>query len=117
GPLAGVPMTVKDSFDVVGTPTTIGIGKRRGILAQSEGPVVERLRRAGAVLVGKTNVPQIMLSFETDNRAFGRTPHPERADRSPGGSSGGEAAAVAARMSAVGLAGDLLGSVRQPVHA
>jgi len=117
GPLAGVPMTIKDSFDVVDTPTTIGIGSRRNALATSEGPVVERLRRAGAVIVGKTNVPQIMLMFETDNRAFGRTPHPEIVGRGPGGSSGGEGAAVAARLSAVGLGSDLLGSIRQPAHA
>jgi fatty acid amide hydrolase len=117
GPLAGVPMTIKDSYDVVDTPTTIGIGSRRRDLATGEGPVVERLRRAGAVIVGKTNVPQIMLMFETDNRAFGRTPHPENVARGPGGSSGGEAAAVAARLSAVGLGSDLLGSIRQPAHA
>lgn len=117
GPLAGVPMTIKDSFHVIHTPTTIGIGSRRKEPATEEGPVVERLRRAGAVFLGKTNVPQIMLMFETENRAFGRTPHPESTARGSGGSSGGEAAAVAARLSAVGLGSDLLGSIRQPAHA
>jgi fatty acid amide hydrolase len=117
GPLAGVPITVKDSFDVVGAPTTIGIGRRRGLKCTTEGPVVERLRRAGAVIVGKTNVPQIMLMYETDNRCFGRTPHPENAERSSGGSSGGEAAAVAGRFAAVGLGSDILGSIRQPAHS
>ena len=117
GPLAGVPITIKDSFDVVDTPSTLGIGRRRDRLAAHEGPIVERLRRAGAVIVGKTNVPQIMLMYETDNRAFGRTLHPENAERGPGGSSGGEAAAVAARLSAAGLGSDLLGSLRQPAHA
>ena len=117
GSLAGVPMTVKDCFDLIGSPSTLGIGRRRTLLATSEGPVIERLRSAGAVIVGKTNVPQIMLMYETENSAFGRTPHPERDERGAGGSSGGEAAAVAARLSAVGLGSDLLGSIRQPAHA
>lgn len=116
GPLAGVPLTVKDSFELAGTPATLGIGKRRDQFASQDGPIIERLRRAGAVIVGKTNVPQIMLMYETDNRAFGRTMHPENSERGPGGSSGGEAAAVAARLSAAGLGSDLLGSLRQPAH-
>jgi len=117
GPLAGAPLTIKDSFHVLDTPSTIGIGSRRGKMATADAPVVARLKRAGGVIIGKTNVPQIMLMFETDNRAFGRTPHPESDERGSGGSSGGEAAAVAARFSSVGLGSDLLGSIRQPAHA
>jgi Asp-tRNA(Asn)/Glu-tRNA(Gln) amidotransferase A subunit family amidase len=116
GPLAGVPTSIKDCFDLLGTPTTLGIGSRRHCVPTEEGPVVRRLRAAGAVFVGKTNVPQIMLSYETVSSLGGRTTHPERADRSCGGSSGGEAAAVGARFSAVGLGSDLLGSIRQPAH-
>jgi fatty acid amide hydrolase len=78
--------------------------------------MVRRLRAAGAVIVGKTNVPQIMLSYETESSMIGRTTHPEREDRSCGGSSGGEGAAVGARLSALGLGSDLLGSIRQPAH-
>lgn len=117
GPLAGVPITIKESFEVVGTPATIGMARRKARLAATEGPVVRQLRAAGAVIVGKTNVPQMMLSNDTENKVYGRTPHPERDDRGPGGSSGGEAAAIALRFSAVGLGSDLLGSIRQPAHA
>lgn len=116
GPLAGVPITIKDCFEMIGVPSTLGIGRRTHVLATDEGPVIERLRRAGCVILGKTNVPQIMLMYETENRAFGLTPHPERADRGCGGSSGGEGAAVAARLSAAGIGTDLLGSIRQPAH-
>jgi fatty acid amide hydrolase len=117
GPLAGVPLTVKDSFDVIHTAATLGIGRRKHRIASADGPIVERFRRAGALIVGKTNVPQIMLMYETDNRAFGRTIHPETSERGPGGSSGGESAAIAARLAALGLGSDLLGSLRQPAHA
>jgi fatty acid amide hydrolase len=117
GSLAGVPITVKDSFDVAGLPTTMGIAKRKHNVATSEGPIVRQLRAAGAVILGKTNVPQYMLSSDTDNYVYGLTRHPERDDRGPGGSSGGEGAAVGARMSAMGLGSDLLGSIRQPAHA
>jgi fatty acid amide hydrolase len=116
GPLAGVPVSIKDCFDLIGMPTTLGIGRRMHCIPTEEGPAIRRLRAAGAVFVGKTNVPQIMLSYETDSSVIGRTVHPERPDRSCGGSSGGEAAAVGARFSAIGLGSDLLGSVRQPAH-
>lgn len=117
GRLAGVPLTIKESFDVLGTATTLGIAARNPYRATSEGPIVRQLRAADAVIVGKTNVPQYMLSSDTDNFVYGRTLHPERDDRGPGGSSGGESAAVAAHMSAIGLGSDLLGSIRQPAHA
>lgn len=116
GPLAGVPITIKDSFAITGTPTTLGIGRRSKTLASVNAPLVDALIDAGAVIVGKTNVPQLMLNFETENLAFGRTPHPEREDRGAGGSSGGCAAAVASHMVPISLGGDLLGSIRQPAH-
>ncbi|MGC3967083.1 MAG: amidase family protein [Pirellulales bacterium] len=116
GALAGVPITIKDSFDLLGTPTTLGIASRKFAIPTSEGPIVRQLRAAGAVIVGKTNVPQYMLSSDCDNNLYGLTRHPERADRGAGGSSGGEAAAVASHMSAIGLGSDLLGSIRQPCH-
>jgi fatty acid amide hydrolase len=116
GPLAGVPTTIKDCFDLPGTPTTLGIAARKHCVPTEEGPLVRRLRAAGAVFIAKTNVPQIMLSYECVSSVVGRTTHPERPDRTCGGSSGGEAAAVGARFSAIGLGSDLLGSIRQPAH-
>ncbi|MEM6654484.1 MAG: amidase family protein [Planctomycetota bacterium] len=117
GPLHGVPVTVKDCFAVRGTETTLGIpGRSRGP-ADSDSPLVQRLRAAGAIVLGKTNVPQGMLIHECDNPLFGRTDHPLDAARSPGGSSGGEAAIVAAGGSMIGLGSDLGGSIRQPAAA
>lgn len=118
GPLHGVPITVKELFDVAGTPTTWGVPERAGQVAVRDAPLVARLRAAGAILLGKTNVPQLggVLS-ETDNRLFGRTNNPWDPERSPGGSSGGEAAIIAARGSALGLGSDIGGSLRLPAHA
>ena len=115
--LCGMPITIKDCFDVVGTAATLGIGNRTKNLAEYDSPLVSRLRQAGAVLLGKTNVPQAMLLHCCDNPVFGRTLHPTDPGRGPGGSSGGEAAIVAAGGSCMGLASDLGGSIRQPAHA
>lgn len=117
GPLAGVPITVKECFHVAGTPSTIGISRFSGVRNVADGPLVTRLRRAGAIVLGKTNVPQLMLLHESENPVYGRTTNPWNAARSPGGSSGGEAAILAAGGSALGLATDLGGSIRQPAHA
>ncbi len=117
GPLAGVPVTVKESFDVRGTPTTAGLTARKDHIAAADAVMVGRLRQAGAVLLGKTNVPPLLLSTETDNPLYGRTNNPWDFERAPGGSSGGEAAIVAARGSPLGLGSDLCGSVRIPAHA
>jgi len=117
GPLAGVPITVKESFDVSGTPTTAGLTARKDRIATADALMVSRLRQAGAVLLGKTNVPPLLLSTETDNPLYGRTNNPWDLERSPGGSSGGEAAIIAARGSALGLGSDLGGSVRVPAQA
>jgi len=117
GPLVGVPITVKESFDVRGTPTTAGLTAQKNNIATADALMVSRLRQAGAVLLGKTNVPPLLLSTETDNPLYGRTNNPWDLERSPGGSSGGEAAIIAARASALGLGSDLAGSVRVPAHA
>lgn len=115
--LCGLPITIKDCFDIEGTAATLGIDSRTGQLATADSPLVARLRAAGAVILGKTNVPQVMLLHSCDNPVHGRTLHPTDPLRGPGGSSGGEAAVVAAGGSTLGLASDLGGSIRQPAHA
>jgi fatty acid amide hydrolase len=115
GPLAGVPITVKECFQLRGTPATLGVCRPQPD-ASSDAPLVARLRSAGAIVVGKTNVPQLMLLYETDNPVFGRTNNPWNLDRGVGGSSGGEAAIIAAGGVPLGLATDLGGSIRQPAH-
>jgi fatty acid amide hydrolase len=115
--LHGVPLTVKDCFDVVGTDCTLGVSSRVGHPATVDAPLVARLRAAGAIVLGKTNTHQGMLLHESDNPVFGRTNHPRSIERTPGGSSGGEAAIVAAFGSPLGLASDLGGSIRHPAHS
>jgi Asp-tRNA(Asn)/Glu-tRNA(Gln) amidotransferase A subunit family amidase len=116
GPLAGVPVTVKDSFDVAGLPTLCGSRFRQDHRASADATAVARLRRAGAVLLGKTNTPEFLMNYETDNYITGRTNNPWDPDRTPGGSSGGEAAAIASFCSAGGIGSDGGGSVRIPAH-
>lgn len=110
-------MTIKECFHVAGTQSTIGVERFVGELAAEDSPLVRRWQRAGAIVLGKTNVPQLMILHETDNPVYGRTNNPWNLDRGPGGSSGGEAAIVAAGGSALGLASDLGGSIRQPAHS
>jgi fatty acid amide hydrolase len=114
GPLHGVPITIKDSLDVVGLPSTFGLPSRAHILAETDEEHVAALREAGAIVIGKTNVAQILLFFESDNPLFGRTNNPWDLTRTPGGSSGGEAAVIAAGGSALGLGTDIGGSGRLP---
>ncbi len=116
GLLHGVPVTVKDSFDVAGWPTRSGSRLRLGHLAAEDAAAVARLRREGAVLLGKTNTPELLASYETDNLLTGRTNHPSDPTRTPGGSSGGEAAAIAAFCSPGGIGSDGGGSIRVPAH-
>ncbi|QSQ20043.1 amidase [Pyxidicoccus parkwayensis] len=116
GPLAGVPMTVKDPFDVAGLPTTFGLPTRGNHVAREDGPLVKRLRGAGAVILGKTNVSELLFFQEGDNPLFGRTNNPWNLERTSGGGSGGEGAIIAARGSALGLASDVGGSIRTPAH-
>ncbi|MBM4542786.1 amidase [Rhodococcus hoagii] len=119
GPLAGVPFTVKDLIATAGVRTTAGSRALAGNVPAADAPAVAAMKRAGAILVGKTNTPEFGASGLTHNDLFGYTRNPlgtEADPRSPGGSSGGEAAALAAGMSAVGLGTDFGGSVRWPAH-
>jgi amidase len=116
GPLCGVPLTIKDTFDVRGLLSTSGSRLRAGRVAERDAAAVERLRASGAIILGKTNVPEMALTYESENAVFGRTNNPHDTARTPGGSSGGEAASVAATLSAAGLGSDLVGSIRIPAH-
>lgn len=115
-PLLGVPITIKEFFDVQGTKTTAGIAARNTPLAQTDAVTVARLRAAGAIVLGKTNVPQLGLAIESENPVYGRTRHPQDLDRSPGGSSGGESSIISAFGSPLGLGSDGGGSIRIPSH-
>jgi fatty acid amide hydrolase len=115
-PLAGVPVTVKECLDLEGTPSTFGLKARAGILATQDDPYVARLRAAGAIVLGKTNVSQLLMYTESDNPVYGRANNPWNAARTPGGSSGGQAAIIAAGGSALGLGTDIGGSLRIPAH-
>lgn len=116
GPLHGVPVTVKDSFDIAGLCTSCGSRLFCGLKARTDATAVRRLREAGAIVLGKTNCPEFLASYETDNYIAGRTNNPWDLERTPGGSSGGEASAIAAFMSAGGLGSDGGGSIRVPAH-
>jgi amidase len=116
GPLHGVPITIKSSIDVAGFPCECGSQIRKGIRASADAPLVRRLRGAGAVILGNTNVPEFLMAWETDNLLYGRTNNPWDLTRTPGGSSGGEAAAIAAGCSAGGVGSDGGGSIRVPAH-
>ncbi len=115
GPLTGVPFSVKDSIEVAGTRSTAGtLGFEHAPVSTEDATLVARLRRAGGIPICKTNLPDLLFSFETDNLLFGRTNNPYDSTRTPGGSSGGESALIAACGSPLGLGSDCLGSVRVP---
>ena len=114
GALHGVPITIKECIDLAGTPSTCGLPARRGHRAVQDDPHVAALRAAGAVVVGKTNVSQALLYTEADNPVYGRTQNPWSAERSCGGSSGGEGAILAAGGPLLGLGTDIGGSLRTP---
>jgi amidase len=116
GPLLGVPMTVKESNHILGLPTTWGHGPFKGWTPGFEGPPVTRFRGAGAVILGKTNVPPWLGDWQSVNPIYGRTNNPHDLTRSPGGSSGGGAAAVAAGMVPLECGSDIGGSIRVPAH-
>jgi amidase len=116
GPLHGVPFTVKENIDLAGTPTTQAIPALAEAVAPVDAPQVERLRAAGAIPIGRTNLPDFGLRVHTDSSLHGLTRNPWHPERSAGGSSGGEAAALASGMSPLGLGNDLGGSLRNPAH-
>ena len=115
-PLFGVPMTVKESFDIADLPTTFGHEQFADNLAGSDAKLVSQLKAAGAIIIGKTNVPIDLSDWQSFNAVYGRTNNPHDHGRSPGGSSGGSAAAVAAGMVPCEIGTDIGGSVRVPAH-
>ena len=116
GPLHGVPVSIKSSFEVAGLRCESGTRLRAGVVPTQDAPLVARLRGAGAIVLGTTNTPELLMAWETDNLLYGRSNSPWDLDRTPGGSSGGEAAAIAAGMSAGGVGSDGGGSIRVPAH-
>ena len=115
-PLLGLPISIKENIDVEGADSTMGLRARAGQPSPRDAVVVARLREAGAVFLGKTNVSQALLAQEADNALYGVTLNPWRDDVAPGGSSGGEAAAIAAGLSPLGIGTDIGGSIRIPAH-
>ena len=116
GPLHGIPVTIKDSFDTAGIISTGGTTGRSGFVPSADATVVKRLRTAGAIIVGKTNTPELTLSYETDNLIYGRTNNPFDLARTSGGSSGGAAAILAVGGSPIDVGSDTMGSIRVPAH-
>jgi len=116
GPLHGIPMTVKESFNVAGLPTTFGNPLWKNNIAAENAFLIDRLLEAGAVVFGKTNVPYMLGDAQSYNDIYGTTNNPWDVTRSPGGSSGGEAATLAAGISALGAGSDIAGSLRNPAH-
>ncbi|MEH2520638.1 Asp-tRNA(Asn)/Glu-tRNA(Gln) amidotransferase A subunit family amidase [Bradyrhizobium sp. AZCC 1610] len=117
GPLHGVPFTVKENIDMAGLPTTWGVPALANAVAPVDAPVVERMRAAGAIPIARTNLPDMALRVHTDSSLHGLTRNPWHSGRTAGGSSGGEAAALASGMSPIGLGNDIGGSLRNPVNA
>src|SRR5208282_893397 len=115
-PLHGVPLTIKSCMDVAGWPVPSGSLLRKDYVAQADAPLVARLRAAGAILLGNTNTPEFLMAYETDNLLNGKTSNPWNLERSAGGSSGGEAAAIASGCTAGGVGSDGGGSIRVPAH-
>jgi Asp-tRNA(Asn)/Glu-tRNA(Gln) amidotransferase A subunit family amidase len=116
GPLHGVPVSIKSSMEVAGMRCEAGSKLRAGFVAARDAPLVSRLRNAGAIILGTTNAPELLMAWETDNLLYGRTNNPWDLSRTSGGSSGGEAAAIAAGCSAGGVGSDGGGSIRVPAH-
>jgi Asp-tRNA(Asn)/Glu-tRNA(Gln) amidotransferase A subunit family amidase len=116
GILCGLPITVKDTIETAGIRTTSGSRIRADYVPERDAPAVARLKAAGAVVIGKTNAAEMAMDYTADNLVFGRTVHPRDASLTPGGSSGGEAVAIATHMSPAGIGSDLAGSVRVPAH-
>ena len=116
GPLHGVPFTVKDCVDTEGVRTTRGSKLFEDYVPTADATVVKRLKDAGGIFIAKSNMPEFALWWETDNRVYGRTENPWMIGRTPGGSSGGEASAIASGMSPLGIGSDVGGSIREPAN-
>jgi Asp-tRNA(Asn)/Glu-tRNA(Gln) amidotransferase A subunit family amidase len=116
GPLHGVPISIKSAIDTAGMRCESGTRLRAGYVAANDAVLVTRLRNAGAIVLGVTNAPELLMAWETDNLLYGRTNSPWDVARTPGGSSGGEAASIAAGCSAAGVGSDGGGSIRVPAH-
>jgi len=116
GALHGVPVTIKDTIETAGLRTTSGSKIRADYVPEVDAPAVARLKAAGALVLGKTNAAEMAMDYTADNPVFGRTLHPLNAGLTPGGSSGGEAVAIATHMSPGGIGSDLAGSIRIPAH-
>lgn len=116
GPLHGIPLTIKDTIETAGLRSTSGSAIRSNYVPRVDAPAVARLKSAGGIILGKTNAAEMAMDYNADNPVFGRTNHPLDPSLTPGGSSGGEAVAIATGMSAGGLGSDLAGSIRIPAH-
>ncbi len=116
GPLHGVPVTIKDTIETAGLRTTSGSALRAEFIPVHDAPAVARLKAAGAIILGKTNTSEMAMDYTTDNPVFGRATNPYDPQLTTGGSSGGEAAAIAACLSPAGIGSDLAGSIRIPSH-
>ena len=116
GLLHGLPVTIKENIDIAGSDSTMGLKNRRNQPAATDAVTARLLREAGAIVIGKTNVPQLLLAQESENEIWGITHNPWNLARSPGGSSGGEAAALASGTSVLGIGTDIGGSIRIPCH-
>ena len=116
GPLHGIPMTVKESFNISGAPTTWGDPENKNNIAETDSDAVHRLRNAGAIVFGKTNVPLNLVEWQTFNEIYGTTNNPWDVTRTPGGSSGGSAAALSTGMTALEVGSDAGSSIRNPAH-
>jgi amidase len=116
GPLLGVPMTIKESYNLAGTPTTWGFVPQKDFVPREDALTVQRVKKGGAVIVGKTNVPVALADWQSYNDIYGVTNNPYDTGRTPGGSSGGSAAALAAGYGPLSLGSDIGGSLRVPAH-
>src|SRR6202171_3724105 len=116
GPLHGVPLTIKDTIETAGLRTTSGSAVRAAHVPQTDAPAVARLKAAGAIILGKTNTAEMAMDYTADNPVFGRAINPYNPLLTTGGSSGGEAAAIAGCLSPGGIGSDLAGSIRIPAH-
>lgn len=115
-PLLGIPMTVKESYNLAGTPTTWGFVPQKNFMPKDDALIVQRVKSSGAVIVGKTNVPIALADWQSYNEIYGVTTNPYDAGRTPGGSSGGSSAALAAGYGPLSLGSDIGGSLRVPAH-